>query len=273
MTMRYYYHEHLTDYATMKSQGLKSRGQIYGTDDPYDFSSRPFLEDTLSRIDSPAGGNVLEIGCGSGPGACLLAKRGFRVHGIDLIPDAIEQARINAADLGLDITYAVMDVCDLPRNGPSFDMIVDSYCTQGIVVDEDRERMFTALKERLALDGWLVMTCVLLVPYRVDPNLVIVDESSGRTFVGFDGEDLWDAETETCYNLFEVDPARPEDGPSRYDGTIQVNGKWYIHCRRYRTAETLKAELEHHGFRVLHQSGEFSENTIAVRQDGPITSL
>ena len=46
MTQRYYYHEHLADYAELKAKGLKSRGEIYG--DPNDFeefSSKLSLED------------------------------------------------------------------------------------------------------------------------------------------------------------------------------------------------------------------------------------
>ena len=43
-------------------------------------------------------------------------------------------------------------------------------------------------------------------------------------------------------------------------GTICVDGVWYIHQRRYRSPENLRLELERHGFTVLEQSGEVTEN-------------
>jgi SAM-dependent methyltransferase len=38
-------------------------------------------------------GRVLEIGCGSGQLGCLLQQRGHRVTGVELVPEAAEQAR------------------------------------------------------------------------------------------------------------------------------------------------------------------------------------
>ncbi len=42
-------------------------------------------------------GPVLDIGCGTGENAILLAYRGLEVVGVDLVPKAIEMARANAA--------------------------------------------------------------------------------------------------------------------------------------------------------------------------------
>ncbi|MCE2412373.1 hypothetical protein J4G07_00065 [Candidatus Poribacteria bacterium] len=46
-----------------------------------------------------------------------------------------------------------------------------------------------------------------------------------------------------------------------------MNDVWYIHQRRYRTPENLRLELERHGFTVLEQSGEVTDNAICVHQD------
>ena len=55
-------------------------------------------------------------------------------------------------------------------------------------------------------------------------------------------------------------------GPEDFDGTILVNGVWFIHRRRYRTPENLRTELKSHGFTVLEQSGEVMENAICTHQ-------
>ena len=266
MKQKYFYHEHLADYAMMRAKGLMSRGELYGSLDFSDFSSRPFLAETLPRLDVKAGARVLELGCGTGSGACFLAEVGYRVNGIDVIPDAIDKAREIAAERGLDIEYDVMDVCRMPREGEPYDLIVDSYCSQGIVSDEDRAAMFSGVKARLASRGYFLVSCSVFEPRREAPGTRIVDRATGKVFTAFDGDDLWDGDTGTCYNRFAVDPLRPDADPEDYEGTVLVNGVWYIHRRRYRTPENLRAELESHGFSVLEQNGETFENAICTHQ-------
>ena len=270
MKQKYFYHEHLADYAMMKTNGMTSRGELYGAHGFGDFSSRSFLAETLPRLDVKAGARVLELGCGTGSGACFLAELGYRVHGIDVIPDAIDKAREIASERGLDIEYEVMDVCHLPHDGKPYELIVDSYCSQGIVTNEDRASMFSGVKARLATRGYFLMSCSVFEQHRESPEIRIVDEVTGRAFTAFDGGDLWDGETETCYSRFTVDPPRPDAGPDDYEGTILVNGVWYIHRRRYRTPENLRAELESHGFEVLEQNGEVTENAICTHRNASL---
>jgi len=266
MKQKYFYHEHLADYALMKAKGMMSRDELYGGLDFNEFSSKSFLTETLPRLNVNSGARVLELGCGTGPASCFLAELGYRVHGIDVIPDAIAQAREIAAERGLDIRYAVMDVCHLPHEGKPYELIIDGYCSQGIVTDQDRAAMFAGVKARLASHGYLLMSCSVFEQHRETPAAQVVDGVTGKVFTAFDGNDLWDGDTETCYNRFYVDPLRPDAGPEDYEGTILVNGVWYIHRRRYRTPESLRTELESHGFTVLEQNGEVIENAICTHQ-------
>ena len=109
MQQKYYHHEHLTDYAKLKAKGLTSRGELYGNPDDFsEFSSEPFLIETLLRLDLKPDAQVLELGCGTGPVAYFLAQLGYQVHGIDVIPDAIDKAKAIAATQRLDIRYEVL---------------------------------------------------------------------------------------------------------------------------------------------------------------------
>ena len=126
--MKAYYHEHLSGYAQMKARGLESWGAVHGNPDFEEFSSRAFLEDILPRLQVEPGALVLELGCGTGPGSCWLARRGFRVHGIDLIPDAIEAARRMAVERGLDIRYEVIDMTQIPSRGEPYDLWCSADC-------------------------------------------------------------------------------------------------------------------------------------------------
>ena len=268
MKRKYFYHEHLADYAELKAKGLMSRGELYGNPNDFsEFSSKPFLIATLPRLNIKPDAQVLELGCGTGPVACYLAQLGYRVHGIDIIHDAIDKAKAIAAEHRLDIQYEVLDVCQLPRVGEKYQLIIDSFCSQGIVTDPDRIAMFSGIKTRLAKNGYFVMSCSVFEPNRENPNTQIVDKAMGKVYTRFDQDALWDSDTETCYSPFHPDPFRPDVGPEDYEGTICVNDVWYIHKRRYRTPENLRLELERHGFTVLEQSGEVTENAICVHQD------
>ena len=272
MKQKYFYHEHLADYAELKAKGLMSRGELYGNPNDFsEFSSKSFLIETLPRLHLKPDAHVLELGCGTGPVTCFLAQFGYHVHGIDVIPDAIDKAKAIAAESRLDILYEVLDVCQLPREGKPYDLIVDSFCSQGIVTDSDRHAMFSGIKSRLAENGYFLMSCSVFEPDREDPEIQIIDRETGKVYTRFDHDALWDNDTETCYSPFQPDPFRPTVGPEDYEGTICVNGTWYIHKRRYRYPENLRLELERHGFTVLEQSGKVTENAICAHQDACVT--
>jgi 2-polyprenyl-3-methyl-5-hydroxy-6-metoxy-1,4-benzoquinol methylase len=53
---------------------------------------------------------ALEIGCGEGELSIRLARRGFQVHGCDISPDIVEEARRRAAAAGVEATFATQPV-------------------------------------------------------------------------------------------------------------------------------------------------------------------
>ncbi|GAB3231264.1 class I SAM-dependent methyltransferase [Mycolicibacterium hippocampi] len=70
-------------------------------------------------------GRVLDVGCGTGEHTILLARGGVDVLGIDGAPTAVEQARRNAADQGVDARFEVADALRL-ADSPGYDTIIDS---------------------------------------------------------------------------------------------------------------------------------------------------
>src|SRR5439155_10222074 len=57
-------------------------------------------------------GTLLYVGCGTGEFGAVAARRGWRVQGVELMPEAAEQAR---AVHGLDVQVASLEDADLPE--------------------------------------------------------------------------------------------------------------------------------------------------------------
>ncbi len=244
--MKYYYREHLAGYEQVVAEGKTAWGEIHGVEGFENFSSRPFLEKALPRLvfDSPRP-CALEYGCGTGPGACFLAARGFAVDGIDLIPAAIEIARQQAAQRKLDIRFEVMDVCSLPTDGPPYDLIVDSYCLQGVVLDAERRRLFAAVQARLAPAGYYLVSSAIFNEKSFHPDQTIRDERTGIIYHGYWDGGLIDPDG-IAYDTFA-------EKPEGFEPVLRIAGRWCLPLRRHRTPAALRTELESAGFRVLLQ--------------------
>jgi methylase of polypeptide subunit release factors len=105
---KYYYLDHENAYEQIEREGKSGWDELHGGTGFEDFSSRDFLGWALDSLQlPPAETNVLEYGCGTGPGARFLAPRGYAVDAIDLIPRATGLARHFAAKRGLTIHFAV----------------------------------------------------------------------------------------------------------------------------------------------------------------------
>ena len=234
--MRYYYAEHRTAYRQLKQEGLSQWNDLFGESWTFDdFPNRAFLESVLDRL--PVGGEVLEYGCGTGPAACFLAERGFRVDAIDLIPEAIELARRFARERGLDVSFAVQDVCTMPPGNKQYDVVLDSYCLQSIVTDADRARVLRAVRERLK--GYYVLSTAVYDPERV-----------------YDDGFRYDDRTGICYQETTEPTA----------DAVQLDGTWYLPHRRHLRPDALREELEGAGLEVIEQDGG---NVIAVGASRP----
>ena len=259
--MKNYEHENATRYRSVAGRVVDTRAAAKdGNSDGEDFSSRGFLVEAIPRLRfDRQRATALELGTGVGPGALFLAAHGFVVHAMDLIPEAIAQARRTAPERGLNVRFEVMDVTRIPDNGPAYDLIVDSYCLQGIALDADRDAVFRAVKARLAPRGYYLVSTAMYEAHRHHRERHVVDRATGRGFDGFDDDCLYDPDTDLCY--------WPYDGEAEIDGAITVGGARFFPARRYRNGPRLRKEVESYGFEVLLQSGEWGENLVAVHCD------
>jgi SAM-dependent methyltransferase len=100
-------------------------------DDAYKSRTAPWVigEPQPAIVDLERSGRihskVLDVGCGTGEHTILLTRLGYDVLGVDAAPTAIEQARANAAEKGVDARFEVADAMNLGGE-PVYDTIVDS---------------------------------------------------------------------------------------------------------------------------------------------------
>ena len=258
--MKYYYREHIQGYQQVKAEGKTAWAEIHGHTGFENFASRAFLEEVIPSLDfSVPHPMVLEYGCGTGPGACFLTQRGFQVDGTDLIPLAIEIAKEQARKRDLTIHYEVQDICELPHEGKLHDMIVDSYCLQGIVTDEDRQKVFAAVRARLKSEGYYLISSAIFGESSYRRDETILDELSGVVYNRYQEVHLIDMLSSIVYRKLE-------EGPNNYEDAIQIGGTWYLPIRRHRKPPALKAEIEAAGFKVSYGEvpGQDGEHMVCV---------
>ncbi|NQV26294.1 MAG: class I SAM-dependent methyltransferase [Rhodopirellula sp.] len=102
---------------------------------------------------------VLELGCGTGTNAILLAQCGFDVTAIDLSPLAIEKAQAKAIQASVDVTWICGDVCSIETPTEPFPLVFDRGCFHCIRRDVSVDEILQTL-ERVTASGsrYLVFT-------------------------------------------------------------------------------------------------------------------
>ena len=99
----------------------------------------------------PAGGTVLDVGCGAGAEAIFLAGLGFRTIGVDSSVEAIELARRRALESGVEVDFRVADATGLPLADESVDFAMDRGCFH--VIDRDLRRDYARELHRVLRRG------------------------------------------------------------------------------------------------------------------------
>jgi len=182
------------------------------------------LADLIERAVRPApGADVLDVGTGRGRHARVLARRGFRVTGLDLSANAVDTARARAAAEGLtpDRLLFVQGDMRLPHFQERFDGVTNLFTSFGFFDDDaDHERAVRAMAGALKPGGWLVQD-YLNAPY-VRAHLVPEDEKT------VDGvhvrQERWieGGHVHKRITLTPLEGAAPLDGPRVYTEHVRL---------------------------------------------------
>lgn len=107
----------------------------------------------LEQLDEDAN-NILDLGCGPGLYTEKLAKKGYKVTGIDFSENSIEYAKDRAKQNNLDVSYICKDYLDLDLDfKEKFDLITMIYCDFGVLSIEEREILLKNVYYSLKANG------------------------------------------------------------------------------------------------------------------------
>jgi len=102
---------------------------------------------------------VLDLACGTGRHAVGMAKKGFRVTGVDFNPNYLEIAAADAKAAGVEARWMPGDMRALPFER-EFDAIYSFFTSFGYYSDDENDQVLAALARALRPGGCLLLDLV-----------------------------------------------------------------------------------------------------------------
>lgn len=199
------------------------------------------LVDLIERIVGPEpNAHIVDVGCGRGRHARILAQRGYCVTGVDLSEDSIAEARLQADAEGLSerVSFQVGDMRD-PVCNACADGVVNLFTSFGYFAeDAENERALRAMAAALAPGGWFVQDFL---------NAPLVVESLERS------------ERETTDGLTIQQERWIEDGRVNKRITLEENGRTEIFRESVRlfTLDDMKRMYDRVGLELIETFGDY----------------
>lgn len=195
----------------------------------------------------PLGGEILDVGCGWGRHALLLAEAGLRVTGVDISPAALAEAASASTEMGLSVRWEERDMRALGFDG-EFDAALSLFSSLGYFLSDQED-----------------LTVLQGIHRALRPGGTFLLETMHRDsfVIGFQPRERWPAvEGDTAGGTVEVE--------RRFDALEGVNrerltwpdGTVKEHAMRIRTATEWMALLEAAGFAIEEVWGGWDEEPL-----------
>jgi SAM-dependent methyltransferase len=110
------------------------------------------VEFLAAALAPPAGGDVLDLACGYGRHAIGLARRGYRMTGVDFHAGYLDAAARDAAAAGVAVRWTRADMRALPFER-AFDAAYSYFTSFGYFSDAENERVLAGVARALKPGG------------------------------------------------------------------------------------------------------------------------
>jgi len=134
--------------------------EVYKGTPPWDIGHPQPAFQALIENGETRPGRALDIGCGTGDNAIMLAMSGCDVTGIDLARDAISNAKTKAIECHVKVNFVIGNVLQMERlfMEDEFDIVIDSGLFH-VVTDEERPVFARQVHRVLKTGGKYFMLC------------------------------------------------------------------------------------------------------------------
>lgn len=227
--MKSYYHQHELAYQQIKAKGNLGWGNAKTIEELGSPEVKAYLKEKIQKhFQSASNKFALDLGCGSGTTAFILAEHGFKTFGIDISETAIAMANDLALKQNLKINFVVGDVLNLAFLNQKFDLIYDSHLLHCIVLEEDRSKLYNEINDVLKPEGLFILDTMVMPGPEVDIQSLFIDLRFDENYI------LW-------HKTKSLD----------VKGTEEFNGQFWCAQRRIYPAKTVINEVLNAGFEIL----------------------
>lgn len=156
------------------------------------------LADLLTQIGYAPGRSLRDVTCGVGTQTFGLAQQGYRVHGTDLSPQAIEEAKKLAGRFSLaeQPTFSVMDLLQPPASVQQADVVLSAdNSIAHFLTPQDLQTAFNTMKLHMHDHSLLMLTLrdydtlLQIKPTSTEPRISHTERGKQVTFQTWE----WDA--------------------------------------------------------------------------------
>ena len=134
--------------------------EVYKGTPPWDLDYPQPAFQALIQSGEISPGRALDIGCGRGENAVMLAINGCDVTGIDLAENAISDAKLKAIERHVKVNFVAGNVLQMDRlfSKGKFDVVIDSGLFH-VMTDEERPVFVQQVYKVLREGGKYFMLC------------------------------------------------------------------------------------------------------------------
>jgi SAM-dependent methyltransferase len=123
---------------------------------PIEGNAEEEVEEILGFLPLPAGAAVEDLGCGRGRHAIPLARRGYRVTGVDISENMLRMARTRAEREGVRVEWVQEDMRTFCRRD-AFDLALSLFTSFGYFSDAENQRVLNHIGRSLKDGGALLL--------------------------------------------------------------------------------------------------------------------
>jgi SAM-dependent methyltransferase len=212
------------------------------------------------------GGPVLEIACGTGRVSIPIARLGFAVTGVDVVPGMVARARTKS--VGLSTRWVVGDARTFDL-GEQFRLIfLTGNAFQAFLTNTDQEALLQRVRAHLHKEGLFAFeTRNPLLPNSKPPEGLFMtletrdEEEAWPSFIDANGREVHVSRTRVYDHVAQI---LHLTAYKRWHEGEQEHTKGTRIALRYTFPQELAALLHYNGFTILRQYGDWNEEPLTA---------